>query len=131
MDSVTDSIHSGDADLDAKIKQWFQWDKNETTLGEMKNLLAGEKYSEMKELVSKRMEFGTAGLRAAMGAGFCKMNDVTVIQASQGVCKYLLSQFSDLKQRGFVVGFDARHNSRRFVYFVRILASRDVKNVQG
>ena len=35
-------------------------------------------------LLSKRMEFGTTGLRAAMGAGYCKMNDLTVIQASQG-----------------------------------------------
>ena len=84
MDFLVETVNSGDPELDSKIKEWLTWDKNDQTLKEIKSLLASENYDEMKKLLSKRMEFGTAGLRAAMGAGYCKMNDVTVIQASQG-----------------------------------------------
>ena len=58
------------------------------------------------------MKFGTAGLRAAMGAGFSRMNDLTVIQATQGLCKYL----EDTHGSGFkvLIGYDGRHNSQRF-----------------
>ena len=35
------------------------------------------------ELLGSRMLFGTAGLRAKMGAGYSQMNDLTVIQTAQ------------------------------------------------
>lgn len=39
----------------------------------------------LRKCFSSRMEFGTAGLRAAMGPGVSCMNDLTVIQTTQ-VC---------------------------------------------
>ena len=33
----------------------------------------------------------------------------------KGLCSYLLEQFHDAKERGVVIGFDARHNSTRCV----------------
>ncbi|XP_029445388.1 phosphoglucomutase-2 isoform X2 [Rhinatrema bivittatum] len=54
------------------------------------------------------MEFGTAGLRAAMGAGIARMNDLTIIQTTQGLCRYLEKSIGDLKDRGVVIGYDAR-----------------------
>ncbi|XP_061105969.1 glucose 1,6-bisphosphate synthase-like isoform X2 [Conger conger] len=54
------------------------------------------------------MSFGTAGLRAAMGAGFSLINDLTVIQSTQGLYKYLATCFPDLESRGLVVGYDTR-----------------------
>nr|CEL65240.1 TPA: phosphoglucomutase, putative [Neospora caninum Liverpool] len=50
-----------------------------------------------------------------MGAGFSRMNDVTIQQTTQGYCAFLMDLFGeDGKDRGVVIGFDARHNSRRF-----------------
>ena len=61
------------------------------------------------------MEFGTAGLRSRMGAGYSMMNDLTIIHTGQGFLQYLKTQFSDkLVQNGVVIGYDARHNSSRF-----------------
>ncbi|MCJ1335006.1 Phosphoglucomutase-3, partial [Bachmanniomyces sp. S44760] len=65
------------------------------------------------------IEFGTAGLRARMEAGFAGMNSLIVIQTSQGLAEYsLLGKSPDgareVKQRGVVIGFDARYNSERF-----------------
>ncbi len=55
-----------------------------------------------------------AGLRAAMGCGFGRMNDVTIIQSSQGLAAYVRAQCPDAAKAGVVVGFDGRHNSARF-----------------
>uniref|UniRef100_A0A672JDY8 Phosphoglucomutase 2 n=1 Tax=Salarias fasciatus TaxID=181472 RepID=A0A672JDY8_SALFA len=62
----------------------------------------------LKKCLSSRMEFGTAGLRAAMGPGTSCMNDLTIIQTTQGFCCYLEQSFGDLKERGVVIGYDAR-----------------------
>jgi hypothetical protein len=65
----------------------------------------------------KRMEFGTAGLRGRMGPGFSQMNDLVIIQTAQGLLKYLQATDPNLTSTGLVLGYDARHNSRRSVSF--------------
>ena len=114
MESLIESIHSDNVELDGKIKEWLCWDNNEDTLEEIKKLILAKNYDHLQLLLSKRMEFGTAGLRAAMGAGYSKMNDLTIIQTSQGLCDYLIHEFPNIKDLGIVIGYDARHNSHRF-----------------
>lgn len=60
------------------------------------------------------IEFGTAGLRARMQAGFSSMNTLTVLQASQGLAKYVLRTVPEALDRGIVIGHDHRHNSETF-----------------
>uniref|UniRef100_A0A8C8S2E0 Phosphoglucomutase 2 n=1 Tax=Pelusios castaneus TaxID=367368 RepID=A0A8C8S2E0_9SAUR len=88
--------------------QWLCWDKNTKTSEIVKQLVAEENTGELQKCFGSRMEFGTAGLRAAMGAGISQMNELTIIQTTQGFCRYLEKNFSDLKKRGVVIGFDAR-----------------------
>jgi phosphoglucomutase len=64
--------------------------------------------------VSIGIEFGTAGLRGRMAAGFSCMNSLTVIQASQGLAKFIRDKRSEIASNGVVIGHDARHNSARF-----------------
>ncbi|KAI8145427.1 hypothetical protein BJV82DRAFT_643703 [Fennellomyces sp. T-0311] len=49
-----------------------------------------------------------------MEAGFSRMNDLTVLQTSQGLAKYLLENVDDAKSRGVVIGHDHRHHSESF-----------------
>lgn len=49
----------------------------------MKQLIAAGTKEELQECFGARMEFGTAGLRAPMGAGISRMNDLTIIQTTQ------------------------------------------------
>lgn len=49
----------------------------------MKQLVEEENTGELQKCFGSRMEFGTAGLRAAMGAGISHMNDLTIIQTTQ------------------------------------------------
>uniref|UniRef100_A0A8B9FR73 Uncharacterized protein n=1 Tax=Amazona collaria TaxID=241587 RepID=A0A8B9FR73_9PSIT len=47
-------------------------------------LLAEGNAGELQKYFDSWMEFGTARLRAVMGAGISHMNDLTVIQTTQG-----------------------------------------------
>ena len=49
-----------------------------------------------------------------MGAGFSRMNSLTIIQASQGLADYLLESRPNAAIAGVVIGHDARHNSNKF-----------------
>ena len=57
----------------------------------------------MKDLGSlvdskNRLKFGTAGLRGAMGAGYNCMNDLVVLQTSQGLLKYICDSIGSRQQ---------------------------------
>jgi phosphoglucomutase len=54
------------------------------------------------------------GLRARMEAGFSRMNDLTVLQASQGLALYIEKTVRNAKTRGVVIGHDHRHHSDDF-----------------
>lgn len=90
---------------------------------------ASGNYSELEKRLLNRMEFGTAGLRARMGAGYSMMNDLTIVQTSQGFFSYLNSHFGTetLRQRGVILGFDGRHNSSRFAQLAaRVFVTNNV-----
>uniref|UniRef100_A0A8C5F9L1 Phosphoglucomutase 2-like 1 n=1 Tax=Gadus morhua TaxID=8049 RepID=A0A8C5F9L1_GADMO len=61
---------TGDPVLDQRTDQWLSWDKNPQTRGQVEVLLEQGSSEELRRRFSSRMAFGTAGLRAPMGAGF-------------------------------------------------------------
>eukprot|EP01048_Picozoa_sp_COSAG05_P011990 COSAG05_NODE_1171_length_5626_cov_7.557626_3_plen_160_part_00 len=62
--------------------------------------------------LGQRLGFGTAGLRGQMGAGASCMNELTVIQTTQGLCAYLEATLEgglpELQARGVALGYDHR-----------------------
>ena len=81
-------------------------------------------YTELRARMLNRIEFGTAGLRAKMCAGFGRMNDLVIIQTTQGLAAYLLELNKKRPENTqpplVVVGFDTRHNSQRFALCIDI-----------
>ncbi|ESL08628.1 phosphomannomutase-like protein [Trypanosoma rangeli SC58] len=102
--------------LEERVQQWILWDKDPQQRGVIEKLWQEGNTDELQRLLGTRMEFGTAGLRAKVGAGTCQMNSLTVIQTAQGLSACLKSTFTEdeLSSKGVVIGFDGRHGSRRF-----------------
>lgn len=88
--------------------------KDPETRQEIQNLLDKDETAELEARLRHRMTFGTAGLRARMGAGYAHMNCLTVIQTSQGLAQYVKDQRHDPGNESVVIGYDVRTNSKRF-----------------
>ncbi|HEY8482427.1 MAG TPA: phospho-sugar mutase [Spirillospora sp.] len=95
-------------DLRALAAEWLAQDPDPDTRAELRALLEGGDERALADRFGARLEFGTAGLRGELGAGPNRMNRVTVMRAAAGLAARL--------PRGgrVIVGFDARHGSRRF-----------------
>ncbi|XP_023704077.1 phosphoglucomutase-2 isoform X3 [Cryptotermes secundus] len=105
----------GDAEIDKKVNEWQQWDKNEKTRGDIYSLCLSKDMDKLRKLLLSRLKFGTAGLRGQMGPGYSQMNDLVIIQTAQGLVVYLEETLRDVTHsNGVVIGYDGRHNSRRW-----------------
>ena len=104
-------------DLLVVAEHWRDQDPDAETVAELDALLrearAGSPaaYAELEDRFSVRLEFGTAGLRGALGAGPNRMNRVLVAQAAGGLARYLLSRE---EHPSAVIGYDGRKNSHVF-----------------
>ncbi|RAH65978.1 phosphoribomutase PRM15 [Aspergillus aculeatinus CBS 121060] len=96
------------------IQRWLEWDQDPSTRAEIEQLRDSGDWAELALRLQKRIQFGTAGLRGRMAAGFSCMNSLTVIQASQGLAKYLKTRHGDIASYGVVIGHDARYHSDKF-----------------
>jgi len=116
--------------ISEKAKEFIQWSRilypKDASLVEA--LLTSNDETRLKQMFGKRIAFGTAGLRGLMAPGYANMNDLVILQASQGLCTYALDQIPKFKEKGILIGFDARHNSSRFAYITaHVFLSRGVK----
>lgn len=111
---VIPTMYTGNATLDTSITEWLRLDQNDKTKAEILEYVNKNDVNTLEKLMLNRLAFGTAGLRGVMGAGYAAMNDLVIIQTSQGLTKYIETTFPDAKERGVVISFDARYNSHRF-----------------
>ncbi|MEU4453735.1 phospho-sugar mutase [Nocardioides sp. NPDC023903] len=100
--------------LVVQAREWLADDPDAQTRAELESLLtstAPGAAAELADRFSGTLQFGTAGLRGALGAGPNRMNRVVVIKAAAGLARYLLATGA---QGPVVIGYDARHNSDVF-----------------
>ena len=104
-------------DLIDQAISWRDDDPDEVTRAELDRVLAaatsgdGAAGADLADRFSGMLEFGTAGLRGAMGAGPHRMNRAIVIRAAAGLTAYLRESSPEPL---VVIGFDARHQSDIF-----------------
>ncbi len=91
-------------------RAWLAEDPDPDTREELQAVLDAGDADGLADRFGARLEFGTAGLRGALGAGPNRMNRVVVIRAAAGLAAYLAARGGKL----VVVGYDARHKSDVF-----------------
>jgi phosphomannomutase len=101
-------------DLEAAARAWLAEDPDPDTRAELEAVLAAGDGDGLRERFGARLEFGTAGLRGALGAGPNRMNRALVRRAAAGLAAYLLERDPQAAGAGVVVGYDARHKSDAF-----------------
>ena len=69
---------------------------------------------DLADRMSGMLQFGTAGLRGALGGGPNRMNRAVVIRAAAGLTAYVAKSLPSPAEPFVVVGFDARTNSDVF-----------------
>ena len=98
-----------------RARAWAAEDPDDATRTELEQIIAdvegGADSADLADRFAGSLEFGTAGLRGAVGAGPNRMNRVVVIRAAAGLAAYLHEQGAT---GPVVVGFDARHRSDDF-----------------
>lgn len=99
-------------DLKAAAEAWLSEDPDPDTRAELQALLDSGDTTELADRFAGTLEFGTAGLRGAVGAGSNRMNRVVVIRAAAGLAAYLKSK--GLTSGPVLIGYDARHKSDIF-----------------
>jgi phosphomannomutase len=105
---VTAPAGDGD-DLVARARSWRDDDPDPATRAEVDALLAAGDLDGLADRFDHRLEFGTAGLRGAEGAGPNRMNRALVRRTTAGLARWL-EQDGRAGQR-VVVGRDGRRGS--------------------
>ena len=94
-------------------QRWLEAEPDADLRDELAELLAGPP-AELTARFAGRLQFGTAGLRGAVGAGPLRMNRLVVRQAAAGLVDHLLATVPDAAERGVIIGYDARRKSDVF-----------------
>ncbi|BEP16180.1 phospho-sugar mutase [Acidothermaceae bacterium B102] len=98
------------SDLRTTVLHWISDDPDPRTRNELSLLMATHNWDELDDRFAGRLQFGTAGLRGALGGGPNRMNRATVTRAAAGLAAYVNAHGGGR----VVVGFDARHDSDMF-----------------
>jgi phosphomannomutase len=110
MERPSKVARTEEVQIEKLAKDWLDIDFVPQTIEVVKALLDADDKPGLEKLLRKRLAFGTAGLRGPMGAGYSRMNAVTVVQCTQGIVAYLekTNDLNKLKSDGVVIGYDHR-----------------------
>ncbi len=101
-------------ELRTAVDLWLRGDPDAGTRAELEELVRRADPAELEERFARPVGFGTAGLRALLGAGPARINCAVVRTATAGLARWLLRSAPDAVRRGVVVARDGRHRSVDF-----------------
>jgi phosphomannomutase len=125
-------------DLLTTARRWLDAEPDDDLRLELADLIEAAEAGDgvaLAERFDGRLQFGTAGLRAAVAAGSMRMNRLVVRQAAAGLGQWLLDQeacgsIPDAAARGVVIAHDARRKSDLFADdTARVLAAMGIRSM--
>jgi phosphomannomutase len=97
--------------LAERVRRFIADDVDPEARAELGRLLDAGDERALTDRFSGPLEFGTAGLRGLIGAGESRMNRAVVIRATKGLVDHVLASVPNARERGIVIGRDARRMS--------------------
>ena len=117
-----------DSGLAAAASAWREADPDLETRAELDQLLgagdAGDAAAELAVRFEGSLAFGTAGIRAAMGAGPMRMNRLVAGRVAAGLARYIAATDPAAAAAGVVIGYDGRAKSDVFAADAARILSR-------
>ena len=113
-----------ESSLAARASAWRDADPDPETRAELDQLLANGDAGALAERFEGTLAFGTAGIRAAMGAGPMRMNRLVAGRVAAGLARYLAAQDPAAAAAGVVIGYDGRAKSQVFATDAARILSR-------
>jgi phosphomannomutase len=114
--------------LAARAAAWREADPDPQTRAELGRLLAGGDTAALAERFEGSLAFGTAGIRAEMGAGSMRMNRLVAGRVAAGLARYIAAgdpaAAGSPNGAGVVVGYDGRAKSAVFAADAARILSR-------
>jgi len=105
-------------ELKAEARAWLEQDPDPATRAELEALLATDSDGELQDRFGGQLQFGTAGLRGALGAGPNRMNRIVVARTALAIARFLRANAEVYRDPSgslsVVIGYDARTNSDVF-----------------
>jgi len=108
-------------ELADRARSWIAADPDPTTRAELDALVDAADggdvaaAADIADRFAAELDFGTAGLRGALGAGPNRMNLAVVTRAANGIVAWLRAEGgTDAARRGVAICFDARYRSADF-----------------
>src|ERR1700677_797452 len=110
--------------LVARASAWRDVDPDPQTRAELDQLLASGDTAALAERFDGSLAFGTAGIRAEIGAGPMRMNRLVAGRVAAGLARYITTTDPAAAGAGVAVGYDGRTNSAVFAADVARILSR-------
>ena len=108
-----------------KVNTWKSFDGLDEVLKKELNSMSE---AELEDAFTEDIQFGTAGLRGVIGAGTDRMNIYVVRKTTLGFLRYMVKQIPNALEKGCVISYDCRRNSRLFAETAaEVLASEGMK----
>jgi phosphomannomutase len=110
-DMPTQDLHS----LIMQAQNWSRYESRPEYKLLIQDMIAQQDFNRLQDHFAKRLNFGTAGLRGALGPGPNRMNSVLIRRVSLALGIYLKQQIPTMSSDAcIVIGYDARHGSWEF-----------------
>ncbi len=98
------------AELRQEVSEWIKNDPDPKTAAQLQEWLDANDFTKIKNSFNGFLEFGTAGLRGAVGPGPSCMNRAVVSRTATGIAAFMKKH----NLNSVVIGRDARHGSAEF-----------------
>ncbi|VDK67614.1 unnamed protein product [Onchocerca ochengi] len=110
---IGDNLSIKMEDYETLTTNWLKWDNNDESRAEIEELWNKKDVEALKSRMCGKLSFGTAGVRTKMEAGFCRLNDLTILMLTNGFATHLKNTCNG-QSNSVAIGYDGRHNSERW-----------------